>query len=96
VFDALHPRGRVTDAILQAFDLLELDGVDYRPLPLGERKTKAGGAAGAGSRRRLQSCGRCVLQTGWSARRLPSIALINLTLGDGRTRMAGENSGWRQ
>jgi ATP-dependent DNA ligase len=40
VFDALHRRGRVSDAILQAFDLLELDGVDYRPLPLGERKTK--------------------------------------------------------
>jgi bifunctional non-homologous end joining protein LigD len=32
VFDALHRRGRVSDAILQAFDLLELDGVDYRPL----------------------------------------------------------------
>jgi ATP-dependent DNA ligase len=38
VFDALHRRGRVTDAILQAFDLLELDGVDYRPLPLDKRK----------------------------------------------------------
>jgi bifunctional non-homologous end joining protein LigD len=40
IFDALHRRGRVTDAILQAFDLLELDGVDYRPLPLGQRKAK--------------------------------------------------------
>jgi bifunctional non-homologous end joining protein LigD len=38
VFDALHRRGRVTDAILQAFDLLELDGEDLRPLPLGKRK----------------------------------------------------------
>jgi ATP-dependent DNA ligase len=38
VFDALHRRGRVTDAILQAFDLLELDGEDLRPLPLGQRK----------------------------------------------------------
>jgi bifunctional non-homologous end joining protein LigD len=38
VFDDLHRRGRVTDAILQAFDLLELDGVDYRPLPLRQRK----------------------------------------------------------
>ena len=28
VFDALHRRGRVTDAILQAFHLLELDGVE--------------------------------------------------------------------
>jgi bifunctional non-homologous end joining protein LigD len=40
VFDALHRRGRVTDAILQAFDLLELDGVDYRPLPLRQRKER--------------------------------------------------------
>jgi bifunctional non-homologous end joining protein LigD len=40
VFDALHRRGRVTDAILQAFDLLELDGEDLRPLPLGKRKDR--------------------------------------------------------
>jgi bifunctional non-homologous end joining protein LigD len=40
VFDALHRRGRVTDAILQAFDLLELDGEDMRPLPLGKRKDR--------------------------------------------------------
>jgi bifunctional non-homologous end joining protein LigD len=33
-FDALHRRGTVTEAMLFAFDLLELDGVDYRPLPL--------------------------------------------------------------
>jgi len=26
--------------MLYAFDLLELDGVDYRPLPLGERKNR--------------------------------------------------------
>jgi bifunctional non-homologous end joining protein LigD len=38
VFDALHRRGRVTDATLQAFDLLELDGEDLRPLPLSQRK----------------------------------------------------------
>jgi bifunctional non-homologous end joining protein LigD len=38
VFDALHRHGRVSDAILQAFDLLELDGVDYRPLALSRRK----------------------------------------------------------
>jgi ATP-dependent DNA ligase len=41
VFDALHRRGLVNDAILQAFDLLELDGVDYRPLPLGRRKDRS-------------------------------------------------------
>jgi bifunctional non-homologous end joining protein LigD len=40
VFDALHRRGRASDAILQAFDLLELDGVDYRPLPLSRRKDR--------------------------------------------------------
>jgi bifunctional non-homologous end joining protein LigD len=40
VFDALHRRGRVSDAILQAFDLLELDGVDYQPLPLSRRKDR--------------------------------------------------------
>jgi bifunctional non-homologous end joining protein LigD len=40
VFDALHRRGRVSDAILQAFDLLELDGEDLRPLPLGKRKPR--------------------------------------------------------
>ena len=38
VFEALHRRGTVPDAILQAFDLLELNGEDLRPLPLGERK----------------------------------------------------------
>jgi hypothetical protein len=26
--------------MLYAFDLLELDGVDYRPLPLGKRKER--------------------------------------------------------
>jgi bifunctional non-homologous end joining protein LigD len=40
VFDALHRRGRVTDAILQAFDLLELDGEDLRSLPLSRRKPR--------------------------------------------------------
>jgi bifunctional non-homologous end joining protein LigD len=41
IFDALHRRGAVTEAMLYAFDLLELDGVDYRPLPLGKRKERA-------------------------------------------------------
>jgi bifunctional non-homologous end joining protein LigD len=40
VFDALHQRGTVTEAMLFAFDLLELDGVDYRPLSLRERKLR--------------------------------------------------------
>src|SRR5271168_824034 len=38
VFDALHRRGRVTEAMLYAFDLLELDGEDLRGLPLVDRK----------------------------------------------------------
>jgi ATP-dependent DNA ligase len=32
--------GRVTDAILQSFDLLELGGEDLRSLPLGQRKKR--------------------------------------------------------
>jgi ATP-dependent DNA ligase len=42
VFDALHRRGTVTEAMLFAFDLLELDGVDYRPLSLRQRKERLG------------------------------------------------------
>jgi bifunctional non-homologous end joining protein LigD len=40
IFDALHRRGTVTEAMLYAFDLLELDGVDYWPLPLRKRKER--------------------------------------------------------
>jgi ATP-dependent DNA ligase len=40
VFDALHRRHRADDAILYAFDLLELNGNDVRTLPLSERKAK--------------------------------------------------------
>jgi bifunctional non-homologous end joining protein LigD len=48
--DALHRR-RATDAMLYAFDLLELNGKDMRSLPLVERKVKlekllGGSAAG--------------------------------------------------
>jgi ATP-dependent DNA ligase len=42
IFDALHRRGTVTEAMLFAFDLLELNGVDCRPLPLHERKPRLG------------------------------------------------------
>jgi bifunctional non-homologous end joining protein LigD len=38
VFEALHRRRAAPDAILHAFDLLELNGKDLRPLPLAERK----------------------------------------------------------
>ena len=40
VFDALHRRHKAADAMLYAFDLLELNGEDLRVLPLGERKAK--------------------------------------------------------
>jgi bifunctional non-homologous end joining protein LigD len=40
VFDALHRRHKAADAMLYAFDLLELNGKDLRPLPLVDRKTK--------------------------------------------------------
>jgi bifunctional non-homologous end joining protein LigD len=40
IFDALHRWHRASDAMLYAFDLLELDGKDLRALPLGERKAK--------------------------------------------------------
>jgi bifunctional non-homologous end joining protein LigD len=51
VFEALHRRRTAPDAILHAFDLLELNGKDQRPLPLVERKAKlarllAGSTAG--------------------------------------------------
>jgi bifunctional non-homologous end joining protein LigD len=40
VFGALHRRHKATDAMLSAFDLLELNGKDLRSLPLGDRKAK--------------------------------------------------------
>ena len=40
IFDALHRHGTVSEAMLYAFDLLELDGEDLRGLPLGDRKKR--------------------------------------------------------
>jgi ATP-dependent DNA ligase len=40
LFDALHQRWKATDVMLYAFDLLELDGEDLRPLPLDKRKAR--------------------------------------------------------
>jgi bifunctional non-homologous end joining protein LigD len=40
IFDAFHRRGTVSEAMLYAFDLLELDGEDLRALPLGDRKKR--------------------------------------------------------
>jgi bifunctional non-homologous end joining protein LigD len=51
VFDTQRRHGPVPAAVMKAFDLLELNGKDLRPLPLSERKAKlarllAGLAAG--------------------------------------------------
>src|SRR6516164_9749823 len=40
IFDALHRHGTVSEAMLYAFDLLELDGEDLRAMPLGDRKKR--------------------------------------------------------
>jgi bifunctional non-homologous end joining protein LigD len=40
IFDALHWHGTVSEAMLYAFDLLEIDGLDLRPLPLSDRKRR--------------------------------------------------------
>jgi bifunctional non-homologous end joining protein LigD len=40
IFDRLHSRAYDDQVSLYAFDLLELDGEDWRPRPLEERKTR--------------------------------------------------------
>jgi ATP dependent DNA ligase domain len=40
IFDAMHRHGTVRAAILQAFDLLELNGEDLRPVMRGKRKAR--------------------------------------------------------
>jgi ATP-dependent DNA ligase len=40
IFDKLHSRAHDGEAFLYAFDLLELDGEDWRPRPLEERKAR--------------------------------------------------------
>jgi hypothetical protein len=54
IFDALHRRGTVSEAMLYAFDLLELDGEDLRSLPLGDRKASGEVAGRAPARHRPQ------------------------------------------
>jgi bifunctional non-homologous end joining protein LigD len=46
LFDELHSGRRDRDVILYAFDLIELDGADVRPLPLIDRKVKLGQVIG--------------------------------------------------
>jgi bifunctional non-homologous end joining protein LigD len=40
IFDALHRRRTVSEAMLYAFDLLELYGEDLRGVPLRDRKKR--------------------------------------------------------
>jgi bifunctional non-homologous end joining protein LigD len=40
IFDAIHRHGTVSEAMLYAFDILELDGQDLRALPLVDRKKR--------------------------------------------------------
>jgi bifunctional non-homologous end joining protein LigD len=40
IFDALHCQGTVSEAMLHAFELLEIDGEDLRLLPLFDRKRR--------------------------------------------------------
>jgi bifunctional non-homologous end joining protein LigD len=53
IFDALHRRGTVSEAMLYAFDLLELDGEDLRDMPLDDRKKRLARPLGE---RRLGTC----------------------------------------
>jgi ATP-dependent DNA ligase len=39
-FDELHGRRRLGEAFLWAFDLLELNGENLRPLPFSKRKAR--------------------------------------------------------
>jgi hypothetical protein len=49
VFNALHRRGTVSEAMMHAFGLLELDGEDLRDMPLGDRKKRCEAGAAGGS-----------------------------------------------
>jgi hypothetical protein len=51
IFDALHRRGIVTEAMLYAFDLLELDGEDLRDNATGRPEEEAGEAPGKAAHR---------------------------------------------
>jgi bifunctional non-homologous end joining protein LigD len=47
IFDALHRHRTVSEAMLYAFDVLELDGEDLRGLPLVDRKKRLAKLLGA-------------------------------------------------
>jgi ATP-dependent DNA ligase len=49
IFDALHRRGTVSEAMLYAFDLLALEGQDLRALPLATARSDWRGYWGSGA-----------------------------------------------
>jgi bifunctional non-homologous end joining protein LigD len=64
-FDELHGRRRFDEAFLWAFDLLELNGVDLRPLPFSKRKARlakllAGGVPGMALNEHIDADGAAV------------------------------------
>jgi ATP-dependent DNA ligase len=63
MFDALHRRDIVSEAMLYGFDLLELDGEDLRGLPLGDRKKRLGRLLGKRRDGSSQSSPRSAFQS---------------------------------
>src|ERR1700704_952435 len=66
-FDELHSRRRLSEAFLYAFDLLELNGDDLRPLPFVTRKAKlarllARAAAGLAFNEHVEADGAAVFR----------------------------------
>jgi bifunctional non-homologous end joining protein LigD len=66
-FDELHSRRRLGEAILYAFDLLELNGEDLRPLPFSKRKLRlarllARAAAGLAFNEHIEADGATVFE----------------------------------
>jgi bifunctional non-homologous end joining protein LigD len=59
VFEDLHRRRIVSEAILYAPDLLEFGGEDLRPFPLSDRKAPRKGRRQAQSRNRALGAHRC-------------------------------------
>jgi bifunctional non-homologous end joining protein LigD len=73
IFDKLHSRANDGEVILYAFDLLELDGEDWRPRPLEERKILlgrllAGAAAGVHYSEHLEGDGAAIFAHALRAR----------------------------
>jgi ATP-dependent DNA ligase len=96
VFDKLHSRAHDGEVSLYAFDLLELDGTDWRPRTLEERKAKLQellAAPGQGSN--IASTSRATarpssLTPAGSARRVSSRSIASTRAGRGRVRLGSK------